>query len=284
MKYALTASTASTALATKLSFVERILPFLFDNDDPPADPPSDDPPADPPSDDPPAPDQLTPEQIEELRQRAEAADAAAAEVERLRKEQEKFKGIDPAQARANAEKVAQAEAAARQAEKEKAEAEGNLERLREIQNEEHEAAIREEREKREAAEQRSAALEARMDRAARTSACANSRYLSSETILSGPKAERIYGDYVEIEDGEGVVYDAPEGAKKRAKGMDGRGNPLPFDEAIKKVIEADPDKDSFVRSKLKPGANSKTETSGKPEKGASRHSRLVAGLKALKGE
>ena len=280
MKHAFHASTA----LSKPSFAERLLPFLFDHDeDPPADPPADDPPADPPVE-PPVDDQLTPEQIEELRKKAEAADAAAAEVERLRKEQEKFKGIDPVKARENADKVAAAEAAARDAEKAKAEAEGNFERLREIQNEEHEAALEAERKRASDAEERANALAKQMNQTTLTSAFAASRYLAKETILSGPKAERIYGDHVEIEDGDVVVYDAPAGAKKRTKVMDGKGNPLPFDEAIKKVIESDPDKDSFLRSKMKPGAKSKTEDVGKPERGASRHSRLVAGLKALKGE
>jgi hypothetical protein len=66
--------------------------------------------------------------------------------------------------------------------------------------------------------------------------------------------------------------------------MDAKGNPLPFNDAIAKVINSQSDKDTLLKSKTLPGTGSKT-TDGKvaPTDG-SRHSKLSAGLKALRAK
>lgn len=215
--------------------------------------------------------------------KAEAKKAKAAAT-RARKEAERFKGIDPEKARADAKAVADAEKARIAAEKAAATAEGNFERLRELQNEEATAAIEAANARAAAAEAKLASMEERLNRSNRAAAFANSNFVTAETILSPAKAERLYGDHVEIEDGEIVVYDAPAGANKRTKIMDARGNPLPFDQAIRKVVEADPDKDTILRSAIKPGASSKTDDpSRKAPEGKDRISRIAQGLKALNG-
>lgn len=203
-----------------------------------------------------------------------------ADLAKAKADAAKFKGIDPEKAKADAAKVTAAEAATLAAEKAKATAEGNFERLREIQSQEHEAAITAANTAREEADARAAKADERLATAQTKGAFASSRFFIDETILTASKAERLYGDHVEIEDGEVVVYDKPAGAAKRVKIMDSRGNPLSFDEAIKKVVDADPDKDSLMRSRMKAGAGSKTEE-GKVVVGKDRLSRLSAGLAAL---
>lgn len=222
------------------------------------------------------------------------ADAAAlaAEVARLTAEAEeakaeaaklaaKFKGVDPDVARENAKKIAEAEAAAREAEKAKASAEGNFERLRELQKEEFEAEKAALLEAKTAAEQKAEAAQAALDKQIVSTAFAASKFLSEETVLSPAKAERLFSEFVDIEEGKLVVYDAPRGADKRVKIMDARGNAVSFNDAIRKVIEADEDKDSLLRSKLKPGAGSKTEES-KTTQPVDRLSKLSAGIAALR--
>lgn len=219
-----------------------------------------------------------------------ANDAAKEELEQLRKDLEtaraeaaKFKGIDPEVAKANAKKVADAETAQRDAEKKAAEAEGNFEKLRQIQKEEQDAALDAERTARSVAEERAAAAEKAVSAMRVRTAFASSAFIATETILTGAKAERLYSDHVEDEDGQIVVYDKPSGEAKRAKVMDGKGNPLPFNEAIAKVIGADPDKDALLKSKMKPGGGSKTEDDKREQRGGGdRLSRLAAGVAKLR--
>lgn len=217
------------------------------------------------------------------------ADAAAAEVEKLRNDLAaakanlaKFDGVDPEIAKANARKVADAEKNARDAEAAKALAEGNFERLREIQNEEHQAALASIQSERDAA--RNEAAQALVDAALarRTAAFAASKFFVKETILSPEKAERIYGEHVEIENGVPVVYDAPKGTAKRAVVMDGKGKPLAFDDAMKKVVEGEPDKDTFLKSKIQPGGGSKTTEGNSNNAPKDRLSRMAAGVAKLR--
>lgn len=227
-----------------------------------------------------------PASLDAARDALKAAEARAAKAEReakkARETAKKFEGIDPEKARENEKKVKEAEANAREADRKKAEAEGNFEKLRQLQNEEYEAGLKAEREARAAAEDRARAAEERANRALVTTAFAGSTFILNDTIFNPVKAARMFGDHVEVEGDEVVVYDGPRGSK-RAKVMDSRGNALPFDQAIRKVIEADPDKDLFLRNKIKPGVGSKSED-GKPAAvlPKDRLSRLAAGLKAMK--
>jgi hypothetical protein len=220
----------------------------------------------------------------------EADDAAAeakAELERLREQLANYEGIDPAVARDNAKKVADAEkaakeaaAAARKAEKERAQAENDVAKLREIQNAEHEAAVAAITAERDEARNQAQSVSAELTRLRLENAFANSKFIAEQTILSPTKAQRLFGDYVEVEDGKVVVYDAPRGETKRAKVMDSKGNPLPFNDAITKVVNADSDKDSLLKSTTKPGAGSKTTDAKPAAQQQDRLSKLAAGIKA----
>ena len=215
----------------------------------------------------------TAEEIAQLRADLAAAQAAAA----------KFDGIDPEVAKANAKKVADAEKAARDAETAKAQAEGNFERLRELQNEEHQAQLAAAQAERDDERTRAAQAAADAVAARREAAFAKSKFFASETILTADRAERLYGDYVEIENGVTVVYDAPKSAAKRTVVMDTKGKPLSFDDAMKKVFENEPDKDSFLKSKITPGANSKTQDGKVKDAPTDRLGKLAAGLAKLRG-
>lgn len=224
--------------------------------------------------------------IEAARKALKEARKAARQAERdaaaARREAERFKGIDPKKARENAKRVRESEKAARQAEKDKATAEGNFERLREIQNEEHQAALDAVTQERDDALSELERMRTENRKEKLKSAFAGSKFFADETILSGAKAQRLYGDHAEVEeDGSVVIYDKPAGEKNRVKLMNGRGVPLPFDEAVKKLVEADPDKDTLIRSKMKPGGRTKTEDS-KVSPESDRISRIAKGLASLR--
>lgn len=213
---------------------------------------------------------------------AEEKLAAALEANRLLAE--RFAGVDPDKAKADAAAVAAAQKAAAAAEKAKATAEGNFEKLRELQVAENQAIIDAANAARDTALAEAAEAKKALNSARVETAFANAAFIADETVLSGPKAHKVFGDHVEIEDGKVVVYNAPRGAAKRTLIMDSKGNPLPFNDAIKTVIEADPDTDTIVKTKLKPGSGSKTLVDGKIVEGKSRAERMAEGIKKMRGQ
>lgn len=114
----------------------------------------------------------------------------------------------------------------------------------------------------------------------------SSQYINGELVLTPAKARALYGAHFEIEDGKVVGYDKPRGAAGRTALVDAYGVPVSFDAAMAKIIEADPEKDSLIRSKAKAGAGSSTKPTTKvpdanTSQGAPAVNRIAAGLKSL---
>jgi hypothetical protein len=115
-----------------------------------------------------------------------------------------------------------------------------------------------------------------------------SKFVHDDLALTPNKARALYGAHFEYKDGKVVGYDKPAGQKDRAPLVDGKGEPLSFDEAFKKIIEADPDKDSLLKSKIGEGAASSTGKPGgkeadggkKDEKKLTPIEKIAAGLEA----
>lgn len=115
-----------------------------------------------------------------------------------------------------------------------------------------------------------------------------SDFIAKELTLTPAKARVIYGPHFEFLDGKVVGYDKPAGASDRTVLVDAQGDPLPFDSALQKIVEADPDpdKDLLLRSRSRRGAGSGTQTKGAkggeaPAKQLSSIDRIAAGLKTL---
>jgi len=85
-----------------------------------------------------------------------------------------------------------------------------------------------------------------------------SKYIDEELVLTPSKAQTIFGNHFDYEDGKLVGYDKPKGSAERTMLIDEQGNSLSFDSAMQAIVGADVDKESLIRSKLKPGANSDT--------------------------
>lgn len=115
----------------------------------------------------------------------------------------------------------------------------------------------------------------------------NSPFIKEKLLMTPNKAKVIYGSHFDFVDGEVVAYDKPRGADNRSPLVNGSGDPLSFDLAMQKLIDADPEKDSLLRPTIKPGANSNSENprkldASKDKEQASSLDKITEGLKGLK--
>lgn len=112
-----------------------------------------------------------------------------------------------------------------------------------------------------------------------------SEFVTGELVLPPAKARALYGEHFEIEDGKVVGYDKPRGEANRTAIVDAYGQTVSFDEAMRKIIEADPEKDHLIKSKVKQGAGSISTPKGQnlntPPKALTGQEKIQAGLNAL---
>lgn len=213
--------------------------------------------------------------LKELMKRKESEKAAKAELENLKAS---LNGLDLEEAR-------QLLAAKKEAEEKALEAKGDYERVKQRMAEEHQkevdalkAQIAELAGAKTASEQRIADLTVGTQ-------FSQSQFIQEELVLPPTKARALYGQYFEIEDGQVVGYDQPRGATNRTALVNAYGQPLPFDEAMRKIIEADPEKDHLIRAKAKQGAGSNSTPKGAPlntpPKQLSGQEKIHAGLSTL---
>ena len=90
-----------------------------------------------------------------------------------------------------------------------------------------------------------------------------SKFISEELTLTASKARTIYGGHFDVVEGKVVAYDKPRGEANRAALVDQLGNGVSFEDALRKIVEADPDKDHLLKSKVKPGAGSESKPTAK---------------------
>lgn len=207
-------------------------------------------------------DELTTLQAEKAALAAELEEARAEKARLLsesmaRKEKLKaYEGVDPEKYR----KLVAEEAAAAQA---AAEAAGDFERVKAMMAEAHTA-------EKTALEAQVAELQAILDGQAATmdkltvgNAFGTSSFIADKMVLTPAKVRVLYGDHFEMVDGAVVAFDKPKGAKDRTQLVDAKGNPLPFDVALERIVDADPDKKTVLRSRARSGAGSGTEETDK---------------------
>lgn len=110
---------------------------------------------------------------------------------------------------------------------------------------------------------------------------ATAAYIHEDLLLTPAKARKLFGAHFAIENGKVVGYDKPAGEAERTMLVDASGNALAFGEALKRIVDADPDRDTLLRVKMKPGGGSTTTTPRpKEEKDTGLYgvSRIIAGL------
>jgi len=195
-----------------------------------------------------------------------------------------FEGVDPVRMR---ELLKQQEEAERKA----AESRGEYDRLVKQMGERHaEEKARMERELQEA-RGKSGTLTQQIADLTVGNSFSTSKFVAEDLTLTATKARVIYGSHFEFKDGSVVGYDKPAGASDRTVLVDAQGEALSFEEALRKLIEADPDRDQLLRTKAKSGAGSvpASKTAKKAVDAAaaaaqrtlSPAEKIAAGLKAL---
>lgn len=162
-----------------------------------------------------------------------------------------FDGIDPNAVRELLTKQ-------KEAEKTAAEAKGDFERVKKMMADEHAVELKSVKDALAAKDSETAKLLGTINNLTIGQSFATSSFVNEELVLTPNKARVIYGDFFEVEGDAAVAYDKPKGAGERTKLVDGSGNPLAFDAAIRKLVEADPDRERIVKSKMQPGAGSRT--------------------------
>ena len=196
------------------------------------------------------------------------------ELDALKKQ---FEGIDPEAVRKLLEdqKIAETKAL---------EAKGDYERLKQRMAEEHSKEVKSLKDKIAELEGSNGKLFGTINDLTVGTQFGQSQFISEELTLTPAKARVIYGPYFDVEDGKIVGYDKPKGAAGRTALVDQYGAPVGFDAALRKIVEADPEKDHLIKSKIKPGAGSDSKkATTEPSKGQSADSvsKISAGLKGL---
>lgn len=178
---------------------------------------------------------------------------SAADLAKATKQLEAYNGVDPEKVKA----LLKAEA---DAEKSALEAKGDFERVKAMMAEEHEKQVKTLQEQIEAistARQKDISL---IDDLTVGNAFGTSAYIAENLILSVAKARQLYGAHFEMKDGTVIGYDKPAGAANRTVLVNASGDVLGFEDAMTRIVDADPDKKSITKSKQKPGGSSTTTT------------------------
>lgn len=217
--------------------------------------------------------------LKEVMQKKEALKARDTELADVKSRLAAFDGVDP-------DEIKKLLGERKDAETKQLEAKGDYERLRTRMAEEHTKEV----------DKLKAELESLRGELGKSKGTINelsigtlfgqSQFIAGETTLPVSKARALYADHFDLEDGKVVGYDKPKGAQGRTALVDGYGNAVSFDDAMRKIIEADPDKDHLLKSKVKPGAGSeskKADVKATQQSGPTDSvSKIGAGLASLK--
>lgn len=208
------------------------------------------------------------------------AESLAADLAAAKARVDAYGGADPA-------KVAKLLKDAEDAEKAQLEAKGEYSRLVAQMGERHTAELTAVKGEVTQKDQTISTLSSQIADLTVGTAFGSSEYVREGLMMPIAKTRALYASHFEFKDGKIVGYDKPAGASDRTPLVDSTGNTLNFEEAMKKIIAADPDRDAMERSKAKPGAGSGTLPKGGPKPGAGKERELSSiekiskGLKAL---
>jgi hypothetical protein len=216
--------------------------------------------------------------LKENMKKKEQLDKAQNEAKSLKEQLKAFEGIDPTAVR-------KLLADQKTAEEKALEAKGDWERLKTRMAEEHGKEVTTLQSQIEALQNQLNTTKGTINELTVGTQFSQSQFIADELTLTPAKARVIYGEHFELEDGKMVAYDKPRGAANRTALVDAYGNAVSFDEALRKIVEADPEKDHLLKSKVKPGAGSdskKPVQNAKPETDTDSINKIAAGLKGLK--
>lgn len=216
--------------------------------------------------------------LKEVMQKKEALKAAQDEAAATKARLAEFDGVDPVA-------IKKLLADQKAAEEAQLAAKGEFDTLKARMAEEHTKVTTSLQDQIKALQEQLAVKDRTVDELSVGAQFAQSTFIKEETTVPPSKARTLYGAHFDLVDGKVVGYDKPRGAAGRAPLIDQRGEPVAFEDAMRKIIEADPDKDSLLRSKVKQGAGSGSTTNAKrvepPKSGMAGASKIADGLKGL---
>lgn len=216
--------------------------------------------------------------LKEVMQKKEALKAAEADATAAKARLAEFDGVDPAE-------IKKLLADRKTAEEAALAAKGDFETLKARMADEHTKVTASLQEQIKTLQEQLSAKDRIVDELSVGTQFSQSSFIKDETTIPPTKARALYGAHFDLEDGKVVGYDKPRGAAGRTQLVDQLGNSVAFEDAMRKIIEADPDKDSLLRSKVKPGAGSQSAAPGKvvtpPAANLNTTSKIAAGLKGL---
>jgi len=205
-----------------------------------------------------------------------------AKITELEAQLKKFEGIDP-------EAVKKLLTEKTEAERTAAEKRGEFDRVKQMMADEHAKEVKKIKDDLEAERAAKASLLDNIGELTIGQAFSTSEFVTKDLVLPPSKARQVYGANFELDGTTIVAYDRPKGAGERTKLVDASGKPLPFDEAIKRIVSADPDHKQILKSKMAPGAGSGSGTRApaggqqqEPGKGVARIEAALAARAAKK--
>lgn len=190
--------------------------------------------------------------LKEVMAKKEALEKTNQELTKLQASLKQFEGIDPVKVKALLQQQAEAE------EKRLKDA-GEYDSLKKQMIEAHTTELTKKDTELQTVLQQNMGLNAQIADITVGQAFLQSPFVKEELALTASKARVVYGTHFEYKDGQVVGYDKPVGAKNRNVLVDGKGEPLKFEDAFKKIVDADPERDHVLKSKAKPGVGSNTQ-------------------------
>lgn len=196
--------------------------------------------------------------LKEVMKRKDQIKNLQSELDKVNQQLKKFEGVDLDKIKALMDEAENAENA-------KLEARGEWERLKAKMAEQHQSEVKSLKDQLTEFQNKLGDKDSVINKLTIGHAFDSSRFIADELTLTPAKARVIYGEYFDVVDGKIVAYDKPRGANGRTPLVDANGDSIAFNEAIKKIVDGDPDRDHLIKSKMKPGASSDNQPVKKPE-------------------
>lgn len=198
-------------------------------------------------------------------------------IKELKDQLKKFDGIDPEAVRALLKEKKDAELAAE-------EAKGNFDRVKQMMVEAHENDKKALTDTIAELQGQLSARDGELDKLTVGQSFALSNFIAEELTLTPSKAKKVYGEHFERVDGVVVAYDKPASEKDRTVLTGADGKPLSFDDALRRLVDIDPDKERLIKQKIAPGAGSNSKrVEADQKKGAEGGKRLYGVNRILAG-
>jgi hypothetical protein len=185
-----------------------------------------------------------------MKQKAKNKDAEKTLAE-LKAQLKGFEGVDLEQFKLMTEER-------KQSEQKKLEEKGNWDALKKQMVEENQKVVSQHVETINELKAQLAGQESLINKLTMGNAFSHSNFILNEMNMSPEKVRILFGDHFELSEGKLVAFDKPKSESDRVQLVDASGEFLNFEEAIRKIVESDSDKDRLLKNKVKVGSSSTT--------------------------